>query len=91
MGIEKETPVSPAPQTGVTDPKKEEPSTLQMKVEDKVDEKAGVSGVFDRVKDSEVNWGMAQLLAGGLLIGLAVVWYVRRRSTTTTEHSKYAE
>ncbi|KAH0611422.1 uncharacterized protein H6S33_010687 [Morchella sextelata] len=56
-----------------------------------VDEHASIAGgMFDRVKDSDVNWGMAQLLAGGLIISLGVAWYVRRRrSTEVTE--KYAE
>lgn len=91
MGIENETPVS-APQTGAAEPKEEEGiPTQQAKPDDKIEDKTGANGVFDRVRDSDVNWGMAQLLAGGLLIGLAVVWYVRRRSATVTEHAKYAE
>lgn len=69
----------------------EKPTTQQVNAEDKVGEKTGINGVFDRVTDSDVNWGMAQLLAGGLLIGLGVAWYVRRRRTSTAEHSKYAE
>jgi len=80
---EEETPTSLAPQTETTEPEKEGLSTQQAKT--------NVNSVFDRVRDSDVNWGMAQLLAGGLLIGLAIVWYVRRRSATATEHPKYAE
>lgn len=79
MGIEKE---ATTPETGAGNA-----SEPALNAED-----GGINGVFDRVKDSDVNWGMAQLLAGGLLIGLGVAWYVRRRRTSTAEHSsKYAE
>lgn len=92
MGTEKEastptpTPTPPA-EVGKASEPKEKPTAQQANAEDKVDE--NINGVFDHVKDSDVDWGMAQLLAGGLLIGLGVAWYVRRRCTA--EHSKYAE
>ncbi|KAL0637726.1 Peptidyl-prolyl cis-trans isomerase B [Maublancomyces gigas] len=86
---EEEEP-TPTPENEVekaSGPTKEKPTVEQANA---VDEETSVNGVFDHVGD-DVNWGMAQLLAGGLLIGLCVAWYVKRRRTNTGEHSKYAE
>jgi len=42
--------------------------------------KYAAEGLVDRLKDADVNWGYAQILAGALLISVAAVWYVKRRN-----------
>jgi len=42
--------------------------------------KYAAEGLVDRLKDADVNWGYAQIIAGALLIGVAAVWYIKRRS-----------
>jgi len=42
--------------------------------------KYAAEGLVDRLKDADVNWGYAQILVGALLIGVAAVWYIKRRS-----------
>lgn len=85
MGIEKETSHDVSEPAKSPEPKKE--TTAAKAIETS---KAGAAGAWDRVIDSDATWGMAQLLAGGLLIGLGVVWYVRRRRAANMTE-KYAE
>lgn len=40
----------------------------------------GIEGIVGRVREADVNWGYAQILAGSLLIGVSAAWYIKRRN-----------
>lgn len=76
-GEEDSTTTAPATAGAETDTEKKVEEATETKPEQP---KYAAEGLMDRIKDADVNWGYAQIIAGALLIGVAAVWYVKRRS-----------
>jgi hypothetical protein len=51
-----------------------------------------IEGIADWVRDSDIDWCLAQILAGATLIGIAAVWYVIRRNVeAVVEPMEYSQ